>query len=365
MAALPANVIESQTVQAIYAAYEKKNVYRPSRRLGASIIGKACERAIWFDFRWVTTQSFDGRMLRLFGTGHMEEPRFANDLRSIGCEVVLFDSDTNQQIEFVAVGGHFIDKVDGMVLGLPEAPKTWHTAEFKTHSAKSFASLRSEGLAKSKPEHHAQLMIGMHLSGTDRGLYLAKNKDTDELYAERIHHNKSEGDRLIAKAEQIISATQPPERIAAKPDDFRCNYCSHRTACWKQPDAAPAVAANVNCRTCCHATPVIVDGSNAGVWRCERHGRGLSVPEQIRGCEDHLFIPDLITFAEVTDGGVDEGGIGFVEYAVRDGTTFRNTRAENGYRSIELQQLPAPLVGAGIVDALKTQFGAVVVEGID
>ena len=36
--------------------------------LGASIIGKDCERALWYDFRWVTRWAFTGRMLRLFDT---------------------------------------------------------------------------------------------------------------------------------------------------------------------------------------------------------------------------------------------------------------------------------------------------------
>jgi hypothetical protein len=38
--------------------------------------------------------------------------------------------------------GHFGGSMDAVALGIPEAPKTWHLCEFKTHNAKSFADLQ-------------------------------------------------------------------------------------------------------------------------------------------------------------------------------------------------------------------------------
>jgi hypothetical protein len=363
MAKLPDNVVDSPTVLAIYQAYKTAEKKRPSRRLGASILGKECPRAIWFDFRWVTFEDFDGRMLRLFETGHLAEDRFAANLRAVGCEVVLVDTETGQQIEFTAVGGHVVDKVDGMAVGIVEAPKAWHVLEFKTHSAKSFADLRANGLRKSKPQHYAQIVIGMHLSGVDRGFYMAVNKDTDELFAERVKDEAGEGAKLVAFAETIVTSNRPPERIGKDRDDFRCKWCSHIGACWGTAGPEAAVAANVNCRTCCHATPMI-EGAG-GVWRCERHGRSLSEAEQLRGCEDHLLIPDLVTFAEAVDGGEDASGAGYVEYKnFADGQVWRNSKTANEYRSLELKQLPAALVAAGMVDAIKNEFDARIVAEV-
>ena len=77
------------TVDAIYAAYvaEADDGFRD--HLGASIIGKDCERALWYDFRWVTRSTFSGRMLRLFDTGKREEDRLVRDLRRrVGAAVV-------------------------------------------------------------------------------------------------------------------------------------------------------------------------------------------------------------------------------------------------------------------------------------
>ena len=96
-----------------------------------------------------------------------------------------------------------------MAIGLPEAPATWHVCEFKTHSAKSFAKLKAEGVAASKPLHWSQMQAYMQLAGLDRAFYLAVCKDTDELYQERIRHDAEAGLRILTKAERIIGAARP------------------------------------------------------------------------------------------------------------------------------------------------------------
>lgn len=356
MAKLPIHIGDLATIAAIYAAHEKKQEQRLSRRLGASVLGKACDRAIWYGFRWAYQEKFDGRMLRLFETGHLAEERFAAELRSIGCEVHLHDEAGNQ-FEYTAVCGHFVCKIDGMVLGLPDAPKSWHVCEFKTHNAKSFGSLQTSGLKAAKPEHYVQLMIGMHLVGVDRGLYLASNKDTDELYGERIKLDKKEAAGLMKKASDIIAATSPPPRLHESAEQFPCKFCTYREVCHGTTPPDPGVKACVNCRTCCHATPVVQ--SDLGLWRCEKHNKTLSEAEQKRACEDHLFIPDFITFAEVADAGDD-----WIRYRNADGKEWVAANDPDGeaYRSVELTVLPSPLVGAGEVEMVKKELGGTVVS---
>ena len=58
------------TLDAIYNAYEASQGDGFRDHLGASLIGKACARALWYDFRWVTPSWHSGRLLRLFETGH-------------------------------------------------------------------------------------------------------------------------------------------------------------------------------------------------------------------------------------------------------------------------------------------------------
>lgn len=351
---------DSKTVAAIYAAYEKNQEKRFSRRLGASTIGKECPRAIWYAFRWSGDEDFDGRMLRLFETGHLAEQRFIDNLKAIGCEVCDRD-ESGQQFEFTEIGGHLVCKVDAMACGLPEAPKAWHVCEFKTHNDKSFKALKSKGLRTAKPEHFAQLVTGMKLSGVERGLYVAVNKDTDELYSERLRWEevKEIAENLIKFGKSIVESSTAPPRVSDDPDKIPCKWCSFKSICHGSIPPEPAVPANVSCRSCCHATAA-TDGT-LGYWHCDRHKKVLSEAEQVRACEDHLFIPDFVAFAEPVDGATGEAA--FVEYASKaDGTVWRNGKADGQFRSIELTQLPHPMIGEPLVKEAKAMGGTVVGE---
>ncbi len=350
---------DSATVSAIYAAYKKAGDLEPARGyLGASSIRHSCERFLWYQFRACCRQEFDGRMYRLFATGDLEEPRFVQDLRDIGCEVHEVD-ENGEQFEVSALGGHFKGHMDGCVLGLPEAPKTWHVLEFKTHNAKSFAKLKKEGVRKSKPQHYAQCQVPMHLTGMRRALYLAKNKNTDELYAERIEYDIRLAEALMILAERIITSTEPPERISQREDWYECKWCDAKEICWGFPDSALPVPA-INCRQCCHATPVM-DGKAR--WVCERNKRGLSEGDQSRPCKDHLVLPGLISFAEPTEYGrgpspFPESGNDWIEFTNQDGKKWRH--GNGGFSTKELLTIPVSMLANPIIEKAKDLFGATV-----
>src|SRR5262245_59715052 len=139
MVALPSP--STPTLSAIYAAYEAGRDDGFREDLGASLIGKSCERALWYDFRWTTPARFPGRILRLFESGQLEEARLVRNLRATGATVLDLDPQTGRQWQVTAHGGHFGGTIDAVAIGLKEAPKTWHVDEFKTHSAKSFRDL--------------------------------------------------------------------------------------------------------------------------------------------------------------------------------------------------------------------------------
>jgi hypothetical protein len=294
------------TVEAIYSAYEDGRNEGFREHLGASLIGKPCERALWYDFRWVTAAQHSGRIMRLFQTGHLEEERLVRDLRASGATVLEVDPETGRQFKVEALSGHFGGSLDGLAVGLRESPRTWHVLEFKTHSAKSYAQLVAKGVTASKPQHAAQMQIYMHLMGLTRAFYLAVCKDTDALHAERVEADPAEAGRLLAKASRIIDAARPPSRISEDPAWFECRMCSHRAVCHEGAMAA------VNCRTCLHSTPV------EGGWHCARHDRMRDYGQQLNGCRDHLFIPDLV------NGEVIDATENFVVYRMKDGTDWVN-----------------------------------------
>jgi len=221
----------SSTVAAIFDHYKKVGDSQSERDyLGCSELGHVCERYLWFKFRKMCKSTFDGRMYRLFETGDAEESRLIKDLRDIGCEV--HDVDENgKQFSVLALDGKLSGHMDGCALGIPEAPKTWHVLEFKTHNAKSFAKLQKDGAKQSKPQHYSQMMLYMGLSGMTRALYLAKNKDTDELYSERVRFNQEEFDALMNRAWHVINDEEPPCRISERKDYFECSWCAAKELC--------------------------------------------------------------------------------------------------------------------------------------
>ena len=304
MAKLPD--LSSLTREAIFAGYERDANEGFRTHLGASLIGKACERALWYDFRWTTKAKFPGRVLRLFETGNREEERLVRNLRRTGATVVEVDPQSGRQFRVAAHGGHFGGSLDAVAINLMEAPKTWHVVEFKTHAQKSFTDLAVKKVRESKPQHYAQMQVYMLLTEISRAIYLAVNKNTDDLYVERIELDKAFAAQLLEKAGRIIFAPNPPARINEDPAWYQCRLCDHADVCHGKQ------AAEINCRTCLHATPI--DGG----WQCARHNKSLSEVDQRTACERHLYLPSLIP-GEQSDAGED-----WVEYAFPGGAHWRD-----------------------------------------
>jgi hypothetical protein len=306
----PLPVQGSPTLKAIDTAVEAAEHRDFDHVVRGSTIGHPCERHLWFRFRWAhAPEKLEGRKLRLFQTGHVEEARLIGYLRMAGVTVEAVDPATGEQWEVQALDGHFAGHLDGIATEIVEAPKTAHLLECKTHNAKSFAQLVKVGVAVAKPEHVAQMQVYMHLRGLTRAFYLAKHKDTDELYAERVHYDAEAALRLMAKARRIVDAHQPPARVSDDPAFYLCKSfdCVSYAVCHGGGFAL------ANCRTCLHASPV-----TGGIWHCARFGRDLTIDDQRAGCPAHLYLPGLVPGEQIDASEADET----VTYRLPDGRTW-------------------------------------------
>lgn len=305
MAALPD--MGDPVADAIDAAWasreEEERTY-----LGASVAGRPCDRELWYSFRWaVEPEAFSGRMLRLFDTGHVEEARMIAWLRDAGMTVAEVDPATGEQWAITFADGHGGGHADGRVTGVPGAPVVDHLLECKTHNDRSFTDLKKHGVKVAKPEHYAQMQLYMHGLGLTRALYLAKNKNTDELRSERVRYDADFTLKLLARLERIRDAHVAPPRIADDPAAFACRFCKKVEVCHNGTEARR------NCRTCLHSTPVA-----GGAWHCDKHDRELSKEEQAAGCASHRFLPALVPFMQTdVDGEFLE-----VSYLRPDGTVW-------------------------------------------
>lgn len=252
---------------------------RQGRRshLGVSTIGDPCARKLFFQFRWVVRPKHSGRILRLFNRGHMEEGRFIAMLLTAGFKVWQQD-EHGHQFRISELGGHFGSAIDGIVVGCPDMPdpNTPVLTEMKTHGEKSFVKLVKEGMRASKPTHYAQIQVYMRKMGLGACLYIAVNKNTDELYCELIALDAAVADQFIDRGCKIVLAHEPPVGLSNKGASwFECKMCDYADVCYRGDEPV------ISCRTCVYAR-----AHEDGTWRCHnpKVNKVISADEQIAAC---------------------------------------------------------------------------------
>jgi len=203
----------------------------PRPHMGCSIVGHPCDRWLWLSFRFAVTPAFPGRVLRMFRRGRNEEATIIDDLRSIGIKVRALEE--QMRVEF---GSHLSGSIDAILdAGVPGAVKTKHVAEFKTHSAKSFADVQKQGVEKSKPKIFVRMQLYMSGTATHRPLYVAICKDNDEIYTERIAYDKEVAEKYIQRGQRIALADRMPEPLSTDPSWYQCKFCpAYGIVCFRE-----------------------------------------------------------------------------------------------------------------------------------
>lgn len=249
--------------------------------LGASLIGNECARAVWYGFRWATAKKFDARLLRLFNRGHLEEARFIALLLMIGCQVYQQDENGNQ-FRISDAGGHFGGSGDGVAMGVPDLPAgTPAVVECKTHSDKSFKNLVANGVKEAKFEHFVQMQVYMHKMGIPAALYMAVNKNDDDIYLEIIHLDTTVAEAYVNRGVTLVFMDTPPKKLNESPGFWKCKFCDHRPVCHLKQ------APDRNCRTCKFSRP-----EPDGTWFCNKKmvpgvGGIIAKDTQLTGCPEY------------------------------------------------------------------------------
>ena len=298
----------------IAQAIDDAQIQEPPRpHLGCSMLGHHCERWLWLSFRWAVIEKFDGRMLRLFRRGQNEEATVYADLEKIGIKV----EGSQYRVNFDC---HVSGSIDGVITGVPEAPKKRHILEIKTHSKKSFDDLTKKGVEESKPMHYAQMQLYMHGTGVDRALYFAICKDNDEIYTERVRYVKEIAETLIQRGHRVTLSDRLPPPISTDSSWYQCKFCAAHDFCH-----GSKLTKEVNCRTCAIST-----AKPDSTWFCEKWQSTIPNEAQQTGCESHVLHPDLVPWER------QEGGEWQAVYII-NGKRVANGEADaNVYGSKEL-----------------------------
>ena len=230
-------------------------------------------------------------MLRLFETGKREEERIIRELRQAGVYVRDLGNDGNQ-IRFEMFGGRFAGSIDGIVLGLPEAPKTPHLLEIKTANDKSYKAMLKQGVEHSKPLHYAQMQVYLGALDLKRALYVVVNKNDDSIYTERLEFDNRIYQSLLEKAERIVTSDAPLERF----ESFECKWCEFKKICnWEEMP-------HISCRVCAH------------FGRCDTETL----------CDKHIWNPNLIN-SEPIDADEHAGWILYAN-GLKNGPGFMSSQ---------------------------------------
>lgn len=338
------------TLAAIDAALEAQgNDETPRPYFGMSSAGDPCARKLWLRFRWAERETFAASTLKMFADGHAGEELQAKRLRLVkDLELHVVDPDTGRQFAVKACGGHSRGHLDGALVGLLQAPKTWHVWEHKQVNEKKFAQLQKlvdekgekQALEAWDETYFAQGQLYMHGTGMRRHYLTCSTPGGRATIGVRTEYQKDKAERLMQRCADIVFAAEPPLRISDDPTFWLCKRCAHADQC--HGTAAPLV----NCRTCAHATP-----RDNGTWTCDMLDCVLSIDAQRIGCKEHRFIPALIeSFAEVSD--VNDNDV-----------TWRNKLtgalfAQPPYSSNEIRAAEDKrLLGEAGVDKFKAIFG--------
>jgi hypothetical protein len=221
----------------IMEAVAKAEAAEPRRKyLGMSSIGGECERALWYGFRGFDPIPFPGRVLRIFEAGDDGEKRMIRDLTRTGFQV------TNTQAEYSDFDGMFRGHSDGKIHGVTKRGGP-EVLECKTANDRIFKLFCSDGCQATNYKYFCQGQCYMGYSGLTRCFFIVENKNTSDLYIERLYFDPLLFAKLKAKAARIIYANEAPAKLPKKAD---CKYCDFRLLCL---DGA-GVQMSETCGTC-------------------------------------------------------------------------------------------------------------------
>ena len=274
---------------------------KPRPYLGASSIGEACSRKLWYRFRWCK-EVFDAATLKRFRDGHITENTVieqlrlnkslkltTNDIQEV--EHGIFLTTVGGQIKITDVDGHFAGHLDGEIEGLIEAPKTIHVFEAKAVGEKKFNEIKKYklelgeklALRKYSPVYYAQIVLYMFKRKRDRAFHVFATPGARDWVSIRTESDTPFAKSLIEKARRIVYANDAPEGVSRDPAFFDCRYCGMFKVCHerKLPER--------NCRTCLHSSP-----TTEGKWTCTLYKKEINYEEQLVGCPSHAYIPSFV-----------------------------------------------------------------------
>lgn len=221
------------TVDAIDRAIEEAD--EPRNRLGLSEAGHDCKRYLWLKHRGAVGRRPDGRIYRLFEFGNMVERQIIGDLSMIGALVYHAQREVELSMDGVTLFGH----IDGIVVGLLEAPRRPHLLECKSASRKSFEALiKLASYQAWNVKYYWQVQFYMMALGLKDAAVFVDCKDDSRRYMERIPYREGETTERIVRTFEAITSQVEPDRLCPRRDFYLAKWCSLCDDCFGPAEGA-------------------------------------------------------------------------------------------------------------------------------
>jgi len=237
---------------------------------GISGVGEPCLRKRQLEHYFAEKGEINARTQRIFSVGHLFEEIFYKEAREEGYEVW----GDQQDLELLdgKLGGH----CDGMIKGIPEAPKTTHVLELKTMNDKAWKDVLRNQVKKSKPVYYCQVQLYMKALKLDRALFVAINKNDCQYYVERIKSDNEYVKEQLNRTVDVFESEMLLPRISERRSYYACGWCTYKSICHENTPIRKT------CRSCIASNYV-----KGMTWNCWLKKKDLTRAEQIDACEKY------------------------------------------------------------------------------
>lgn len=218
------------------AAKETEDTRNPAGVDRMSAAGR-CYRERWFTFRGYEMDtgkgfSWNPRLLRIFRLGHIIEDEVVSLLEASGYAV------KSQQLELGT--GKWLGHIDGLIdMGRGGIPD-WCLLEIKSANTARFELLKQLGSYGAwNKGYAAQIQAYLyHLDGIQDAVVIVYNKDSSELYTERVLFDLDVALEIERQSELVTGLREASATPPARPEEAKtqyghfCKWCDFNQRCW-------------------------------------------------------------------------------------------------------------------------------------
>jgi hypothetical protein len=237
----PQRTISDRVNRLIDTALEaENNAQTPRDYLGGSRLGVECQRALYYEYTHTKKdegREFQGKTLRRFRLGHMQEEEMASWLRKAGFDLRTHGAD-GEQFGFFTANGRISGHLDGVFVGGPDVgiafPALW---ECKIMKASKWKECLTKTVKVSHPVYWTQCHVYMAYMSLAQCAFTAWNSDTSEILVEYFPFDAGVAQWASDRGVGVISARSARElpRAGREPADFKCKWCDYAKTCWSTP----------------------------------------------------------------------------------------------------------------------------------